>query len=119
MPVWHSSCFIESVVIEGQNVLRISFLNLGEASSIKLEGRVAGPWVSELNRAWLESSPNIASKKVVIDLQNVTYADRAGKEILRRICQETGAELIANTPWSQFLAEEISAREEVIIGERE
>jgi len=119
VPVWHSSCFIESVVIEGQNVLRISFLNLGEASSIKLEGRVAGPWVSELNRAWLESSPNIASKKVVIDLQNVTYADRAGKEILRRICQETGAELIANTPWSQFLAEEISASEEVAIGERE
>jgi hypothetical protein len=79
---------------------------------MKLEGRVAGPWASELDRVWVETAPQIASKKFIIDLHNVTYADAAGKQVLRAIYKQTHADLIANTPWTQFLAEEVSAKKQ-------
>ena len=75
---------------------------------MKLEGRVAGPWANELDRVWAETAPKLLSKKLMIDLRNVTYADAAGKEVLRKIYARTNAELLAATPSSQFLAEEIT-----------
>ena len=81
---------------------------------MKLEGRVAGPWASELDRVWIESAPRLGSKKLVIDLHNVTYADAAGKQVLRSIYAQTHAELLTSTPWTQFLAEEVTAKAAVI-----
>ena len=86
---------------------------------MRLEGRVAGPWASELDRVWVETAPQLASKKLIIDLHNVTYADAAGKQVLRAIYEQTHAALIANTPWTQFLAEEVTARKEVSVGKGE
>ena len=76
---------------------------------MKLEGRVAGPWASELDRVWEETAPRLASRQLVIDLHNVTYADANGKQVLRTIYAQTGAQLVTNTPWAQFLAEEVTA----------
>jgi hypothetical protein len=84
-----------------------------------LEGRIAGPWAIELDRVWVETAPRLASRKLIIDLHNVTYADAAGKQVLRAIYNQTHADLIANTPWTRFLVEEISAREEVSVGKGE
>jgi hypothetical protein len=75
---------------------------------IKLEGRVAGPWVAELNQAWLDAKSHGGSRAVRLDLSDVTYADAHGKEALRRIVAESGAELLASTPWARFLAQEVS-----------
>jgi hypothetical protein len=101
------------------NTLRITFQNTPQAIEMKLEGRVAGPWASELDRVWVETAPQLVSKKLVIDLHNVTYADAAGKQVLRAIYNQTHADLIANTPWTQSLAEEVSARKEVNVGKGE
>lgn len=86
---------------------------------MKLEGRVAGPWASELDRVWVETAPRAASKKLVIDLHNVTYADANGKQVLRDIYSQTHAELVATTPWTQFLAEEVTANKAVSVEEGE
>jgi hypothetical protein len=90
-----------------------------EAIEMRLEGRVAGPWAVELDRVWVEKAPQLASKKLIIDLHNVTYADAAGKQVLRAIYNQTKANLIANTPWTQFLAEEVSAKNEETVGKGE
>ena len=86
---------------------------------MKLEGRVAGPWASELDRVWVETAPRAASKKLVIDLHNVTYADANGKQVLRDSYSQTHAELVATTPWTQFLAEEVTANKAVSVEEGE
>ena len=80
---------------------------------MRLEGRVAGPWASELDRVWLETAPRLASKKLIIDLHNVTYADATGKQVLSTIYAQTRATFITNTPWAQFLAEEVTANRAV------
>jgi hypothetical protein len=90
------------------NMLRISIEENPQAAVIKLEGRIAGPWVAELSRAWLETAPKLTHKNLALDLRNVTYADDAGTQVLRGIYSQTGAELVAGTPWTQFLAEQIT-----------
>lgn len=76
---------------------------------MKLEGRVAGPWAAELSLVWAETAPRLASRKLAVDLRNVTYVDNRGKQVLGAIHAETRAELVTDTPWSRFLAEEIVA----------
>lgn len=76
--------------------------------AVKLEGRIAGPWIAELERAWDEAAERVGSRAVVLDLADVTYADESGKKVLAAIYGQTGAKLLTSTPWTQFLAEEIS-----------
>jgi hypothetical protein len=79
--------------------------------NITLEGRVAGPWVAELNRVWVEIAPQLKNRTLSIDLRNVIYADASGKQVLREIYAQTRAKLIASSPWAQYLAEEITQPE--------
>jgi hypothetical protein len=72
-----------------------------------LEGRLAGPWVTELNRAWREAAPRLGEKLLSLDLRNLTYSDASGKHLLRQIFRETGAEIVTSSPWSQYLADEV------------
>jgi len=76
-------------------------------AQIKLEGRIAGPWTEELSRVWMEASPRVSSKRLVIDLRDVTYADAHATHLLREIYVQTHAELITGTLWTQSLAEVI------------
>lgn len=75
---------------------------------ITLEGRVAGAWVEELSQTWRNTAPILNGRTLSIDLRNVTYCDAKGKELLQQIYAQTSANLLAGTPWAQYLAEEIS-----------
>lgn len=81
--------------------------NAGEMV-LKLEGRFALPYVGELSSAWLEAAPLLASKKLSLDLTNLTYVDAVGSQALRGIYSQTHANLLAATPWSQSLARQIA-----------
>jgi anti-anti-sigma regulatory factor len=54
-----------------------------ERNTLKLEGRVVGPWVAELRRAVAEQCA--ISARVVLDLAEVTYADAEGTRLLREL----------------------------------
>jgi hypothetical protein len=88
-------------------MLRITTQEDEQAVQITLEGRIAGPWVAEMSRAWMETAPRLAARKLSLDLRHVTYADAPGMKALRHIHAQSGAELIVSTPWTQYLAEEI------------
>jgi anti-anti-sigma regulatory factor len=103
----------------GAKMLRITFQDVDEAIEMRLEGRVAGPWASELDRVWVDMAPRLGAKKLIIDVHNVTYADAAGKNVLRAIYTQTHAEFVTNTPWASFLAEEVTASEAVKVEEGE
>jgi len=91
----------------GRHTLKITIQDGDKELGITLEGRVAGPWAAELNRVWTEIAPQLGSRILSIDLQNVTYADASGKQVLREIYARTHARLTASSPWAQYLAEEI------------
>ncbi len=92
----------------GQHTLKITIQDGDKEIGMTLEGRVAGPWVVELNRVWVETASQLGNRTVSIDLRSVTYADAAGKELLKNIYGQTHATLIASSPWAQYLAEEIT-----------
>lgn len=90
-----------------QVTLRISVSEGKESMGITLEGRVAGPWVAELSRVWVETGPQLKSRKLILDLRNVTYADSAGTDALKRIYSQSHARLLAASPWTEYLANEV------------
>jgi hypothetical protein len=89
-------------------MLRISVQPNSDSIAIILEGRVAGPWVDELNRTWAQLLPAVGTRKILLDLCNTTYADAAGIKVLRSIYGKTAAQIITSSPWTQYLAEEIT-----------
>jgi anti-anti-sigma regulatory factor len=91
-----------------QVTLRISTEQNEVSYAITLEGRVAGPWVAELNRTWSEIAPSVGRRRVLVDLRNTTYADSSGIRVLRQIVSQASAEVITSTPWTKYLAEEIT-----------
>jgi anti-anti-sigma regulatory factor len=52
---------------------------------LEVEGRLAGPWVEELDRCWESERRRSPSEDVVVRLANVTFIDEAGKELLTKI----------------------------------
>ncbi len=100
--VWHVYCLIQGMA------LRITVEEKKEAMTIKLEGRVTGPWVAELDRLWQQASPTLGSRQLSLDLREITFADAGGIEALRVIYSQTKASLLTSTPWTQYLAEEIA-----------
>jgi anti-anti-sigma regulatory factor len=88
--------------------LRITVDENPKAIAIKLEGRVAGPWAAELDRLWKETAPAVAQRDLSIDLRETTYADASGIEVLRAIYSRTGAAILTSTPWTEYLAEEVT-----------
>ena len=88
-------------------MLKITISETDEELTINLAGRVAGPWADELGRVWTKTARSLKDRPVSLDLRDVTYIDDNGKQILRQIETESGAELIATTPWTRHLVEQI------------
>jgi anti-anti-sigma regulatory factor len=91
-----------------QAMLRITVDQKSDSMTLKLEGRVAGPWAAELGRLWEETAPRLDERKLSLDLRETTYADADGIRVLKAIYSQTGASILAGTPWTQYLAEEVT-----------
>ncbi|HWB33047.1 MAG TPA: hypothetical protein VG714_07740 [Acidobacteriaceae bacterium] len=92
----------------GQITLRITIQPADQTISITLEGRLSGPWAAELGRTWNQTASSLKNRDVTIDLRNTTYADAKGIAVLREIYANTKAEFITSTPWTQYLADEVT-----------
>jgi len=87
-------------------VLRITIQKSKQEVTIKLEGRVAGPWVEELHRTWISLAPSLGPKHLCVDLCEVTFVDGKGKQVLTDI-RKGGAGFLADTAMTKSLVDEI------------
>ena len=76
-------------------MLKITTHLSDDATRITLEGRLAGPWIGELERCWRESERTAAGRRLIVDLTGVTFVEQEGKALLSQMCQE-GADFIAS-----------------------
>jgi len=88
--------------------LRITFHEQDNLIKLTLEGRLVGPWVAELRRAWTETAPRLGTKKLSLDLRDLTFSNEEGRQVLRAIVTQTGAEIGFNSPFTSYLAQQIS-----------
>ncbi|HET9845589.1 MAG TPA: hypothetical protein VFQ02_07540 [Nitrospira sp.] len=75
-------------------MLKITTHVSDDSTQITLEGRLAGPWIDELERCWRESEQTAAGRQLIVDLRGVTFVEQEGKALLTRMCQ-AGADFLA------------------------
>ncbi len=63
-------------------MLRITPKEQDAKLTLSLEGKLAGPWVAELAKAWSEWQGRVQPRDAVIDLRLVSFVDEAGRELL-------------------------------------
>lgn len=89
--------------------MRITIERDDRSSTIKLEGKLYGPWVEETERVWRAEAASGKDRYLQIELSEVTFVDARGKELLERL-YDSGADLIASTLLSRSIIDELKRR---------
>lgn len=87
-------------------MLRITVLEGETAQTIKLEGKIIGPWVEELSRACHSLAGSLGSKKLHLDLCGVAFVDAKGRQLLREIYQRADTSFLADSPLTRYFADD-------------
>ncbi len=89
-------------------MLRIT-VHDGSELRFKLEGRLTGPWVTELEQCWCASLSTAGHRQLVVDLSDLECADAAGR-LLLALLHAHGARFIATTLTMRQLVSGITGR---------
>jgi hypothetical protein len=74
-----------------RNMFRISTVETRSQRTLVVEGTFVGPWIPELRRTWRDAGRELAGRKLVIDLCNLTVISHEGEEAIFGLMKE-GAE---------------------------
>ncbi len=88
-------------------MLRISVQDNPQACTFRLEGRLAAPWLRELEECWNDTFRQHRNPILRVDLTEVTFIDNAGKACLASMHRQ-GAELIAADCLTKDIVAEIT-----------
>ena len=78
-------------------MLKITLHDSPREFRLKLEGRLSGPWVRELELCWKTAASTTGGRKTVIDLGEVDFVDPEGRTLLSDMHAQ-GVEMEAVTP---------------------
>ena len=87
--------------------MRISTQESADQITFKVEGKIVGDWATEMERYWKSLEPLLDAKKLCVDICGVAYIDGRGKKILQEIFASTGAEILADSPLTKQVANEV------------
>jgi len=76
---------------------------------LRLDGRLAGPAVNELERNWQAAAVTEPRRRVLVNLEGVTSVDGRGKEFLAHV-HRRGDTLVAGTT-TRALVDEITSKD--------
>ena len=90
-------------------MLRITIEERNSSTKFRLEGKLKGEWVAELERCWIYVRNASPTSRVAVDLNNVDFVDDRGKTLLARMVSQ-GAELKARDPMMNSVVKQIVRR---------
>ena len=73
---------------------------------MKLQGKLAGPWVQECRKAWGELSSALGCKTLSLDLRGLSFVDASGVDLLHEIYDQTNAPMVTDSPLIKYFAEQ-------------
>jgi len=88
-------------------MLRITVHDNSESLTFQLEGKLAGPWVRELEDCWRNTLASQPRPVLRFDLRGVTFIDAAGRYFLCAM-HARGAEFVAAGCLMKALVAEIT-----------
>jgi|SRR5579883_2207281 len=86
-------------------MLKITILDSASELRFRLEGKLSGPWVSELRQCWETASSTTDGRGTVADLREVDFVDPEGQQLLFDM-HRAGVRLQAATPYIRTLIDE-------------
>jgi ABC-type transporter Mla MlaB component len=89
-------------------MLRITTDENSQGLTLRLEGRLEGPWVTVLTQCRDAALPRLRGRRLCVDLNGVTFVDAQGKARLAEMHGQ-GAELLGEDIETQALVAEIRA----------
>ena len=89
-------------------MLRIYFHDQVPMTSFVLEGKLAGPWVTELEKCWQAALSVNPSRTMLVDLADVSFIDAEGRALLARMRQR-GVRLLSTGILINAIVAEIDA----------
>lgn len=96
-------------------MLRITAADEPRVLSFRLEGRLEGPWVDELEHCWHGMVARVGTPRLRVDLTGVTFVDAAGKAQLAAMHRQ-GAEFITGDCLTTAIVVEIGEMAEDAAG---
>jgi len=78
-------------------MLRITIFEKDGSTRFRLEGKLTGLWVKELERCWILAKHVGHGRRLIVDLDSVSFVDDKGKALLESMVEEH-AELEATDP---------------------
>ena len=88
-------------------MLKITMQITAGGMTFALEGKLAGPWVREMEICWRSAADTQQVHPVRVDLSSVTFIDEDGKELLRKM-HLGGAKLMATGCLNKCIVEGIT-----------
>jgi anti-anti-sigma regulatory factor len=92
--------------IGGINMLKITITETTAERRWIVQGRLVGPWVSELRTTWKKAHRSQDKRVCIIDLNEVTFIDKSGERLLRAMSKK-GAQLIASGLYVKHVLEQM------------
>jgi ABC-type transporter Mla MlaB component len=99
-------------------MLRITVQNNPRIITFQLEGRLAGPWLQELEKCWHESLSDRQGPILRVDLTGMTSIDTEGKACLAAMHRQ-GAEFVAADCLTKAIVTEISQCDDASLKRKE
>jgi len=87
-------------------VLKITIMETATDRRWIVQGRLVGPWVSELRTTWKRAHKNQDNRTCIVDLNDVTFIDKSGERLLRAMSKK-GAQLIARGLYVRHVLEQL------------
>jgi anti-anti-sigma regulatory factor len=87
-------------------MLKITLHDTAAEFRLHLEGRLVGPWVTELQLCWRTASSTTHGRRTVVDLADVDFVDSAGEELLTGMHAQ-GVDLVGDTPLICAMLEQV------------
>ena len=87
-------------------MLKITIMETATDRRWIVQGRLVGPWVSELRTTWKRAPKSQDKRASIIDLNDVTFIDKSGERLLRAMCKK-GAQVIARGLYVKHVLEQV------------
>src|ERR1700723_1691872 len=94
---------------EENSMLKINFSQTPAEEKWNLHGRLSGPWVDEFRACWNVNHRADAGRACLVDLNDVTFIDKSGEQLLRMLAED-GAQFTASGTYIKHVIENLSAR---------
>jgi ABC-type transporter Mla MlaB component len=89
-------------------MLRVTVEERGDQIVFRIEGKLKGPWVIELEKCWRATSGHAIGKTFGVDLDGVDFVDDQGRSLLTEMAR-SGVELIATESMMLSIVQQIVA----------